>query len=277
MRHQRAFLYIFSLLACFCAAFTVFEGVFSPRRNTSFQRGEVLEFKMTYGIFTIGRGSARIDNNYYKLNNRYCYKVSVFGETVGLVSWVASVDDQFGAFIDTSALIPHQFYRKIREGHYKKDEWTEFDHEKGKIVVKTLDNKTGTLKEPKTYEFSPETRVWDMIGGFLYFRTIDFSRVAYGDTLTVRAFFEDEFYNLRVVYRGKDVISTKAGKFRAIVLKPIMPDNKLFDGEDSITIWFSDDKNCMPLKIKAEMFIGSAGVELTGYSGLRNPTSKVDD
>ena len=56
-----------------------------------------------------------------------------------------------------------------------------------------------------------------------------------------------------------------------MVFKPIMPKNSLFDGEDSITAYFSDDKNRIPVKIDAEMFIGSAGVELTGYSGLRNP------
>jgi hypothetical protein len=45
----------------------------------------------------------------------------------------------------------------------------------------------------------------------------------------------------------------------------------IFDGENSITAWFSDDKNRIPVKISAEMFIGSAGVELTDVSGLKNP------
>jgi hypothetical protein len=54
-----------------------------------------------------------------------------------------------------------------------------------------------------------------------------------------------------------------------------MPPNKLFDGENSITIWFSDDKNFIPLKVSANMFIGSAGVELTAFQGLRNPPGLV--
>lgn len=68
---------------------------------------------------------------------------------------------------------------------------------------------------------------------------------------------------------------TKIGKVRTIVFKPVMPKNKLFDGENSITAYFSDDKNRIPIKIDAEMFIGSAGVELTGYSNLRNPLAIV--
>lgn len=242
-------------------------------RNESFARGEVIKFKMTYGIFTVGKGSASIAPTYYKMNDRHCFKVDVEGKTVGMVNWVTDVDDKWGAYIDTAALIPHQFYRRIREGRYKKDEWTNFDHMNKKIEVKTLDNKTGKFKEPKFYEAPAHVR--DMVGGFLYLRVMDFSKLKVKDTVTVAGFFEDEFYKLKIIYHGKQTIKIKAGKVRALVFKPVMPKNELFDGENSITAWFSDDKNRIPLKIDAKMFIGSAGVELTEYSGLKNPLNIV--
>jgi hypothetical protein len=49
-----------------------------------------------------------------------------------------------------------------------------------------------------------------------------------------------------------------------------MPDNKLFDGENSITCWLSDDANKIPVKIQAKMFIGHTGLELEAFRGLRN-------
>ncbi len=104
---------------------------------------------------------------------------------------------------------------------------------------------------------------------------MDFSKLKVKDTVTIAGFFEDEFYKLKIIYHGKQTIKIKAGKVRALVFKPVMPDNKLFDGENSITAWFSDDKNRIPLKIDAKMFIGSAGVELTEYSGLKNPLNIV--
>lgn len=247
--------------------------IYMPVKNESFTKGEVLEFKMTYGIFNVGNGSAQIHPNYFQLNNRTCFKVDVYGKTVGLVDWVADVNDHWGAYIDTAALVPHQFYRRIREGRYKKDEWTNFDHENQKIEVKVIDNKTGKFKEPKYYDAPRHVR--DMIGGFLYLRTMDLSNVNKGDTVEIKGFFEDTFYTLNVIYKGKDVVKTKAGKFRAIKFVPVMPHNKIFDGENSVTAWFSDDLNRIPVKINAEMFIGSAGVELTSYSGLRNPVNLV--
>lgn len=242
-------------------------------KNPSFSRGEMIHFKMTYGIFTVGKGSAQIHPDYHKVNGRDCFKVDVFGKTVGMVDWVADVDDQWGGYVDTASLIPHQFYRKIREGRYKKDEWTNFDHVNHKIEVKSMNYKTGKMREPKYYDGPPHVR--DMISGFLYLRVMDFSKLKPGDTVNVKGFFEDEFYSMNIIYKGKSTIKLKVGKVRALVFKPVMPKNKVFDGENSVTAWFSDDKNRIPLKIDAEMFIGSAGVELVGYSGLKNPLNLV--
>ncbi|MCS6974672.1 MAG: DUF3108 domain-containing protein [Cyclobacteriaceae bacterium] len=238
-------------------------------KNESFRRGEYLEYRMHYGIFNIGKGTVKIHDDYAEMNQRKCFKVDVFGRTTGVVDWVADVNDQWGAYIDTAALVPHMSYRKIREGRYKKDEVILFDHEKRKITAKVLDQKTRQYKEPVVYDAPPQVR--DLIGGFMFMRTHDFSKRKINDTIVVSGFFEDEFYRLKVLYLGKETVKVKAGKFQAVVLKPIMPANKIFDGENSVTVWFSDDKNFIPLKVSANMFIGSAGVELTSFSGLRNP------
>lgn len=243
-------------------------------RNQSFGKGELLEYKMTFGFFTVGKGITRIENQYYKINNRDCFKVDVFGKTVGMVDWVADVDDQWGAYIDTAALLPHVSYRKIREGKYKKDEVINFDHANRKIEAKVFNHKTGKFKNPVYYD-APPTQVRDMISGFMYLRTQDLSKVKPGDTVMISGFFEDTFYKLGIVFKGKEVLKTKAGKFNSLVFKPVMPENSLFKGKDSITVWFSDDKNRIPLQVSASMFIGSAGVELVSYSGLKNPVNMV--
>src|SRR5690606_40087783 len=104
----------------------------------------------------------------------------------------------------------------------------------------------------------------------------DLSKTKPGDTLVVKGVFEAPFYSLDVIYEGKDVIKTKAGRFRAIKVVPVMPKNKVLDGENSVTAWFSDDRNRIPLKISAQMFIGSAGVELTSYSGILNKVNLME-
>ena len=61
-------------------------------------------------------------------------------------------------------------------------------------------------------------------------------------------------------------MKTKLGTIRAIVLSPIMPENGLFDGENSIKVWISDDQNKVPLKVKAQMFVGAVEVDIQAYN-----------
>ena len=41
-----------------------------------------------------------------------------------------------------------------------------------------------------------------------------------------------------------------------------MPENKLFGGDDPIRLFLSDDKNKIPLKVHASMFVGSVQVDI---------------
>jgi Protein of unknown function (DUF3108) len=241
---------------------------FVPLKNTSFGKGEVLSYRVNFGFLTVGKASTVIDNQIYTRNSRPSYKVDAFGETSGMVSWITKVNDQWGAYIDTAALVTHVSYRKIREGNYRKDEVITYDHENNKAEVKVLNKKTNAYDEAKYYTTPDNVR--DMVAGFLYLRVIDFSKHKVGDTLSVSGFFEDTSYNMKIIYAGKDKVNTKLGKIPCHKLVPVMPDNKLFDGENSVTCWISDDGNRIPVKIQAKMFIGSTGIELVGIKALRN-------
>lgn len=236
--------------------------------NTSFGKGEEITYRVNFGIFSVGTASTKVDHKIYNINARPCYKVDAFGTTSGVVSWLTKVDDQWGAYIDTAALVTHVSYRKLKEGRYRKDEITTFDHDKNKAAVKVMDKVTGVYKEPKIYDTPDNVR--DLVSGFLYLRLIRFDTLNKGDTVTVSGFFEDTSYKLKIIFAGREVLKTKIGKIPCVKLVPIMPDNKLFDGENSITCWFSDDKNRIPVKIQAKMFIGSTGIEMIGFRGLRN-------
>lgn len=237
-------------------------------RNTSFGKGEQLTYKVTFGFFTVGKAVTKIDHKVFNINSRPCYKIDAFGETSDWISWVTRVNDNWGAYLDTATMNTHVSYRKIREGRHKLDELANFDHKNGKVIVKDLDHESGIYGNQREYEIPKNAK--DLVGGFMLLRQIDFKRVHRGDTLTIGGFFEDTSYFLKVIYTGKDVVETTVGKIPCHVLIPVMPDNKLFDGENSITCWISDDQNKIPVKIQAKMFIGHTGVELESFRGLRN-------
>ena len=96
-----------------------------------------------------------------------------------------------------------------------------------------------------------------------------------GDRVTFKAFFEDKLYDFEVEYRGKDILKTKIGKINAIKLIPIMPKNDLFEEDDSIQFWLSDDENRIPLKVKAKMFVGAVEVDIKSHVGLRHDLNLI--
>jgi hypothetical protein len=238
------------------------------KNSYPFDLGEKLYYKMNYSIFTVGKAEVRIYPVEYTISQTDCYKIDVYGQTAGAGKLVSRVNDNFGAYVNKDNLLPLKSWRILEEGKYRLKEYSDFDQVNGQVNVKKINNETGKMEEPKVYEFN-EPYMLDLISGFAYLRTLDFADNKIGDTLTFNGFLEDTFYKLKVLYMGVEEVKTKLGKIQAHKLVPIMPDNKLFAGENSITAWIALDASKVPLKIEAKMFIGKAGVEITGFEGMK--------
>ncbi|UZR95192.1 DUF3108 domain-containing protein [Chondrinema litorale] len=267
--------YIFYIVAVLLSSsFIVKDGhQYRQIKNNSFARGERFVYEAHYLGFNGGEGVITLDEDIHKVNGRDCYKVDVHGKTTGMASWFYQVEDLWRSYIDTGAITSQKFFRDINEGKsYKLKETTLFDHK----------NKKGKLKQDKkgkvkVKEFKLKDYPQDMISGYYYLRTIDFDNKNPGDIINMNAVYEDTVYDFSVKYLGKEVLKTKVGKIHTFALSPIMPDNKLFDGGDAITFWVSDDRNRVPLEVKAKMFIASVRVELVDYSGLKYPFNFAED
>jgi hypothetical protein len=236
-------------------------------QQDSFSTGEVLRYKVRYGVINAAEAEVSIDSDIHRVNNRPCYKASVTGKTLGSFDYFLRIRDTWRSYIDTSAIVPQQFFRDIKEGKYRKVENSYFDHYKNTVVV----------KDKKTQNFKVPDNVQDIVSGFYYLRTLNLSRYRNGDIIKLDGFLDDEVFNFDIIFQGYEVVETKAGAIRAFKLVPVMPDNKLFSGKNAISVYLSDDKNKIPVMIKAEMLVGSVKVDLYQYSGLKYRLNQVKD
>lgn len=259
---------ILFFLIFLCGNASAQEHTKSVFKNEVFNLGEELTFKITLLGFNVGQMVTKVDKTHHKLLGKQCYKVDGLANTSDWISWVSKVNDTWTGYMDTTHFLTRASSRNIREGRYKKDEWVTYDQELKKASVQVVDKKTGKYKEAKHYDM-PQNAT-DLVGGFMYLRFLDYDKAKKGDTLRINGFFEDAGYTLKIIYKGKDFVKTKVGKIPCHLLAPVMPNNSLFDGKNSISIWISDDKNKIPVKISAKMFIGHAGIELTNFKGLKN-------
>lgn len=231
--------------------------------NISFGRGEVIEYKAHYGFLNAAVAKMIISDSVYKVNERPCYKIDVYGESVGMFDLMLRIRDNWGTYLDTTQVLPQRFWRNIREGKYKKFEIVDFDQHRKKATVVKYDFKSNKWKDKNYYEIPPSCQ--DLVSGYYYLRTLDFKTLKKGQLINIDGFFDDEVFNFDIRYLGKEELKTKIGTFQTHKFLPIMPKNDLFEGENSITFWLSDDKNKIPLKIRANMFVGAVEIDITSY------------
>jgi hypothetical protein len=264
---------IIALILVFVAfGFTWQEQGYVIEKNV-FGCGEKLEFRVHYGFINAGEATIEVHPQMYKVNNHICYKASVGGRSSGAFDLALRIRDEWVTYMDTAYCVPQKFYRDIEEGKYRLKEFVLYDYGNSKVIV-DREGKNGKDKSRKEYVIPKD--VQDIVSGFYYLRSINFNKLKIGDTIKTPAFFEDKVYDFQIKYLGKGTVDTKFGDITAIKLSPIMPDNKLFEGGNSIRMWISDDKNKIPVKIEADMFVGAVEMDLKTYQGLRHPITFKD-
>jgi hypothetical protein len=269
---NRRWLFTIPLLLALLAAATPQLGPGDAVRSVpqnSFGRGEVLSYKVHYGLINGGEATVETSNGLEHVNDRPCYKATVSGKTTGSLDFFLRIRDQWRAYIDTTSILPIRTQREIAENNYRKKETVDYDHQHDMVEVHNHSKNTH-----KSFKIANNSL--DLVSGFYYLRTVNFDRMKVGEVIKMPGFFDDENFLLEVVFKGRQTVETKAGNIRTFKLVPKMPNNKLFKGENAITVYLSDDRNKIPVLFQAEMFVGSVKVDMFKYQGLKSRLNVVN-
>jgi len=221
--------------------------------------GEKATYKASWGFLTIGSAVTNIDRTLYKVGSAVCFKIDISGQTNGLAR-LFYVRDSWTSYIDTASITTHKSSRSIREGSYKLDEVIHFDHTAKKAEVRVHDTKSDSYILKKVYD-TPEN-IRDVVAGVMVFRMVNLSKYRKGETFTINGFYEDEGYKINVIYLGEETIKTDQGKVKCFKVKPMVPKNHVFSGQDAVSVWLSADKSKSIIRIRARMFVGNIQIDL---------------
>ncbi len=227
--------------------------------NHCFKAGEYFDYKVKYGFLSIGEATVDVSQQIFSVNNRPCYRVNIFGRTTGITD-LFHIRNTYRSYLDTSAILPQKFLMDLQENNYHKEQTITFDHTTN-AATREQDKDRKSFKLPDN--------VHDVVSGYYFLRTIDFTKVKAGETVSANMFFDDEIYNMKVRFNGKGIVRTRFGKINVIKLNPVLPKNKMFEGEDAIRIWVSDDKNRVPIRIEIDFSVGTATMELKNYRNTK--------
>lgn len=230
--------------------------------SKSFRFGEKLKYRVYYGF--ISGGEAVLEVRKGKYEGRTVNHLYLNGKTVGLANSLYNVDDTYESFTDTLTDWPYFSIRNIHENryrHYSTQTWDHWGRPDSSIVVSS---KTGKVIVVKGCQ--------DILSSFYYLRHMMLKNPPKKEQLIiVDTYFTNEKFPLMVRFKGYETVKTKFGEVQCMKFMPVVQTGRVFKSKDDMTIWFSNDDNFIPIRIRFDIFVGSVYCDLVDYSGLQNP------
>lgn len=233
-----------------------------PYLNTAYKPGEYLKYKVKYSIINAGYAEMRVDLE--QIGHNWYYSVVAVARTTGLVGRLARVMDTYKSYIDITTGLPIRATRNIRENDYRKFNELVFD-QKNSTVYSLLKGKD--IKVPKG--------TLDVLSAFFYARKYIFKhKMKKNDVINITTYFDEELYVVKIKYVKNQRIRTKFGKIDCLKFVPVIEPGSSFKEEKDLQVWFSDDGNFIPVKIRLDMKISKIKCDINEYRGLKNSYGK---
>jgi len=230
--------------------------------HNAFKVGERLVYDVKYQFVKVGEAEISIPE-IIDYNGRKCYRAVFRVWSLPFFSVFYKVEDRYESYIDVEGIYPWRFEQHIREGGYKFDFYAEFDHVN--LIAKTSE---GVFPIPQYAQ--------DVFSAFYYARTQDYSNKKVGERVRLENFYKNRTYPLEIKYLGEQMVKVKAGKFKCVVVEPLIVEGGLFKAKGRFLLWITNDDKKIPVKMTAEIPIGNIIGELREFEGIENIKSKVD-
>ena len=252
-----------SLILVVFFGLTIPSSVNAQDKTKAFKAGEWLKFRIHYGIFNASFATLQLKND--NIDTIPVFHAVGKGRTTGLARLFFKVDDVYESNFGKNDLKPYRFIRKIDEGGYTKDLEIDFNYQTEQALM--TDNKK---KTKKNYEIHQD--IQDIISASYYLRDrVDTKTLKKGDAVDLDMLFDEAgIYKFKLKYLGKDVLRTKYGKVECLKFRPLVQAGRIFKERESLTLWVSNDLNRIPIRVKADLAVGSLKADLDGFNGLRN-------
>lgn len=221
----------------------------------AFPVSERLEFEISYTGIPAGRAVLEVFGE---------------GEEVHIVSTAHSadwlkfffpVDDRIESVLiegspPFSMGVPRLYRERIREGRTRFQKDAVFDRKNLEVLTRDLLKKTVTTQKITKWTY-------DTISSFYFFRTVP---MQVGMSYYIDIFDCKKLWNTEVKVLRREEIETPLGRFKTVLIRPILKSEGIFARTGDMYIWLTDDERRIPVQMKSKVKIGSITAMLVGGS-----------
>jgi hypothetical protein len=149
-----------------------------------------------------------------------------------------TLNDRYESWLDTDGLFSRRFHQNLREGSYRRNRTYDFDP--ARRTFRRSDGETGSL---------PTNEPLDDLSFLYYARTLP---LEVGATYRLQRYFKPDGNPVVLQVLRRETIVVPAGRFRTIVVRPIIRSDGIFAEDGRAEVWFSDDQYRIPVMIRTE-------------------------
>lgn len=226
--------------------------------------GELMSYDLRMGLITLGEAEISFVSDSINCGS-FIYASA---KSVGVAKFIKDIEYTFNACMDPNTGLPKTSTRIIREGEYTNNNIVYYYHDLRPDSSIVYGNKIDSLVVPKN--------IFDILTGFYHFRS-NYLKPGAGNfgTVVIKTFFIDAIWDLTIRYAGIETIETKYGKKECLKIMPVTQVGAFFNSTDDMTIWVTNDKQMIPVKIYVDLKVGSLTADLVKYKAPKFKTRKI--
>jgi hypothetical protein len=251
------------------------EQVSAQNTDLPFKSGEYARYGAYYNwhFIWIQSGEVEFNADSTTFKQQKAWHLKAVGKTFKAYDLLFSVRDTFDTFSNYDTFSP--IYSRRVLNHSKENSvhkyW--FDNSSGKIKSQ-INRKNQAVY---TGSMPSETNTYDLLATAYNFRKFDFDKLFVGQKVPYRMIIERQVADLYFHYLGKEKVKTRNGKeYLCHKVSVYLLQGDFFPEGEYMKIWFTDDKNHLPVQVETEIMIGSVRALLLDAKSTKYPiTSQI--
>ena len=240
-------------------------------KEVPFQAGERVSMGVTFKWGAINTEVAQALLTLDEEEN--CYHATMAARTAPFFDVFYKIRENFQSRFAVEDFRPMEAIRDTYESGYTATNHFIYDWEAGFIRAEV----SYRGAPPEYMEIPLESFSYDIVTIVYYLRNLDWAKAETDQVCEAPFAIDDDVFNIYVTYRGKEKLKVrKMGYYRAMRLSCTLVAGVLFEGDQELQVWLSDDDNRMPLAVMVPLKMGTLWAWFKGAEGAKFPmTSKM--